>query len=367
MAEGYSTGIQTYLAYGDIAINRLVKIRVGSTTTPVEVELTDTDTVIGVTQSAAKSGELITVKPIYEDGTILIEASGVVAKGNKVYVSTFGRINDEVTAFPIGMALDASAAIGTSIPIALTKIADGTIEAADVTIEDAGDYYTSNNVEGALQEVGSDITNLTASQVAIVDAGGHYTATDTEGALAELGVGLDTEHLGEWCQFENARFGAVGGDPPDNDNALISGNTSGFHYVLNEAYYGNYHLLSDTGSFTEYLVVPFKPVRKVILAPGQHFEVDLSYVCPYTTGTITVTTKVTVCDDYNNKFATPYEEKTVLSISDPGSLELVSIASTDTSLNFRYITIFMKFVCVNTDVPLRLDGMRMQYHTKQIY
>lgn len=67
----------------------------------------------------------------------------------------------------------------------------GTPPASDVTIVDAGGYYTSGNVEGALQEVGSKLDALPADNVTLTDAGGYYTSTDVEGALQEVGLSIE--------------------------------------------------------------------------------------------------------------------------------------------------------------------------------
>lgn len=73
--------------------------------------------------------------------------------------------------------------------------------AADVSIADAGGYYTGTTVEAALQEAAVDTaavqTNLTAhlndasdahdaSAISILDTAARYTATDVEAALAEV-------------------------------------------------------------------------------------------------------------------------------------------------------------------------------------
>lgn len=77
-------------------------------------------------------------------------------------------------------------------------------DADDVSIADAGNYFTGTNVEVALQEVGSDLNTLNtalsghlsdttdahdASAISIVDTANNFTATDVEGALAELASG----------------------------------------------------------------------------------------------------------------------------------------------------------------------------------
>lgn len=64
--------------------------------------------------------------------------------------------------------------------------------AAEVSIVDAGAYFTGTNVEAALQELGASAGNgtddQTATEVPITDAGGYFTGTDVEAALQELGA-----------------------------------------------------------------------------------------------------------------------------------------------------------------------------------
>lgn len=96
--------------------------------------------------------------------------------------------------------------LGLSTPL-------GSASATLVTISDSGSYFTSDNAEGALQELGagkvdktvlaSTATGEGASDVGIEDVGGNFTATTVEGALAEI---MDVMFpLGSY------RFG--GGDP----------------------------------------------------------------------------------------------------------------------------------------------------------
>lgn len=61
--------------------------------------------------------------------------------------------------------------------------------ATSLTILDTGGYYTTDNVEEALRQIGASGGAggfPTASDVAIVDAGANYTATNVETALAEV-------------------------------------------------------------------------------------------------------------------------------------------------------------------------------------
>jgi hypothetical protein len=73
-------------------------------------------------------------------------------------------------------------------------IAVGGLEltADNVSIDDVGDYYTSLDVEGALQEVGEALDNLSAeaSAISIEDVGAYYTSDNVEGALQEIGLDI---------------------------------------------------------------------------------------------------------------------------------------------------------------------------------
>jgi hypothetical protein len=68
-----------------------------------------------------------------------------------------------------------------------------TTSADNITIADTGAFFTSSEVEGALQEVGtalaaiSDTDDQTASEIPITDIGTYYTGTDVEAALQEVG------------------------------------------------------------------------------------------------------------------------------------------------------------------------------------
>jgi hypothetical protein len=63
----------------------------------------------------------------------------------------------------------------------VTDLVDEHDQAAEISIADAGNYYTGTNVEAALQEAAQ------AATTQIADAGGYYAATNVEGALRELG------------------------------------------------------------------------------------------------------------------------------------------------------------------------------------
>jgi|GEM_PF-6332112 len=80
-----------------------------------------------------------------------------------------------------------------------------TVDADTVTVTDAGGYYDSTEVEGALQEAGADLAAHLAdtvdahdaSAISVADAGGYYTGTNVETVLAEIG-----QTLWPWYGFD---------------------------------------------------------------------------------------------------------------------------------------------------------------------
>lgn len=196
----YTTGTKTFTAYEDITENRVVMLRTSSVE-PTEVQLAHNDSAdfYGISVTSADAGSLISIMPFDKDGTYQIESSGVITKGNRVYVSTTndGRINDEETVTFVGVALTKSDAAGELVSVA--SVQEHVLsDASDVTIVDAGGYYTSSNVEGALQEAGSDIdaletltSALPAANVTIVDTGAYFSSSHVEGALQEVGADLN--------------------------------------------------------------------------------------------------------------------------------------------------------------------------------
>lgn len=65
--------------------------------------------------------------------------------------------------------------------------------AEDIIIDDVGEYFTSENVEGALQEIGNTLNNLSADATDIsFTPEGNISATNVQAAIEEL----DTEKIG---------------------------------------------------------------------------------------------------------------------------------------------------------------------------
>jgi hypothetical protein len=87
-------------------------------------------------------------------------------------------------------------------PVTVQQLADAATAditngpATNITIADAGGYFDAVNVEGALQEVFTDLADVATGQgaalIGIEDAGGIYTGTDVEAALQEIGPASET-------------------------------------------------------------------------------------------------------------------------------------------------------------------------------
>lgn len=168
MAEiGYTRGQTTFTAAEDLEKHRLVRVKSGSATTPVEVEYTDSGIVMGVTDESAKQGELVSIKPLNIEGTYEFEAAtgSSISVGDAVFINTDtrdGRVTDTNTGYYVGQSADTAVAneifeVGGVVGVI------GAADAGDVEISDPFDYFTSDNVEGALGELGNTL-NATGIQ-----------------------------------------------------------------------------------------------------------------------------------------------------------------------------------------------------------
>lgn len=68
-------------------------------------------------------------------------------------------------------------------------------EASNIPLQDVGEYYAVDNVEDALQQVGYTLANLSgqAIDISVVDIGNYYTSTNVEEVLQEVGLSLGTK------------------------------------------------------------------------------------------------------------------------------------------------------------------------------
>jgi hypothetical protein len=103
----------TFTAGEALAIYRRVKLSSGSGT---EVEYADAgDFSIGVTQEAAASAGLVSVKDVKDGGSQVCVASGAITVGATIYAADDGKVSASVTGMAIGYALEAALADGDQI------------------------------------------------------------------------------------------------------------------------------------------------------------------------------------------------------------------------------------------------------------
>lgn len=109
-------------------------------------------------------------------------ATLVSPAGTTEIIKVTARVSNSMT---VVRAQDGSSAasfqVGARVDMRVNaaSIAEISDEASEISIADAGGYYTGTDVEAALQEAAQ------AATTRITDAGGYYTATDVEGALQE--------------------------------------------------------------------------------------------------------------------------------------------------------------------------------------
>lgn len=188
---GYTRGQTTFTAAEELEKHRLVRVKAGSITSPVEVEYTDSGFVMGVTDEPAEAGELVSIRPLNLEGTYeFTSASDTIAVGSPLFVNTDardGRVTDTDTGYFVGQATEA----GTENEVIEVGGVVGVIGAGaaeDISIDDSVfNYFTSDNVNGALQELGA-----TLSQTDIVARQNVLYSLRTDPAFAPM----DTSDIG---------------------------------------------------------------------------------------------------------------------------------------------------------------------------
>lgn len=374
----YTEGTVTYTANEDLQKHRVVRVVASSTTDPIGVTLASTTTTdcIGITETSAKAGELVSVRPFDDNGTYQIQSAGAIAKGSLVYIGDGdGRINDEEKAMVIGRALS-DGATGQLVTVAMLHQEDTEVAAEDVTVEDAGDYFTGTNVEDVLQEVGEFEDNLTASQVAIVDSAGLYTATDVEGALEEIAdAAAGYKAVEDFFTMDMAMQATGGGNPATAAGRLIGSTSSNdlFRELYGTGYYGMSRVsLSSvvTGaSRTTYMYLPMQLRYRAEHVQPLPLTVELLHDGNYTFApggslsiqgrTMLIGSNYVLEDTYASKTVPPVATKTYATMA---QFDLDTVAQP-----IDYVHLFLRFDYqdMQTD-PLKMYGCRVQYYTKPI-
>lgn len=155
-----NNGFKTFLAGAALVGNRRVKIASGTITTPPQVVYAAAgEDYIGVTEYAAASGADVAVRLISAPGTYECEVtlSSAIARGTVLYGGANGTVSDAAVGSAIGVALEAAAATGNIIEVALWSVKSTT--AATVSQADAGEHFSAAEatVEAALQKLAKTI------------------------------------------------------------------------------------------------------------------------------------------------------------------------------------------------------------------
>ncbi len=137
-------------------------------------------------------------------------------------------------------------------PASAISIDDGTVRywpmLALTSVSPGAGYFASDNVEGALQELGAHVVDTSdahdASAISIADAGGYYAGADVEAALQELGTGAsgDAYDLGSTLSgavtVDRAngtwQHGTLAGNVTLTFSAVTSGKDLGFTLELTQ-------------------------------------------------------------------------------------------------------------------------------------
>lgn len=148
----FTEGPVTFTAGEELAAHRRVKLKSGSTTTPLEVEYADAgEDFIGITMDNAEDGDLIAIAPLCREGTFLVTAAGTFSAMADIYGAADGKVDDTASGTAYFKALEAATAAGDIVEVILHPGVSTT--AATVSIADAGGYTTQSTVEAALQEI----------------------------------------------------------------------------------------------------------------------------------------------------------------------------------------------------------------------
>jgi len=154
----YTIGPVTFTAGEELAQYRRVKLKSGSTTTPLQVEYADAgEDFIGITLDHAESGDLIAVAPLCREGTFLVVAADAFSALADIYGAADGKVSDTSSGTAYFKALEAATAAGDIVEVILHPSVSTT--AGTVSIADAGAHTTTVTVEAALQEIYAHILN----------------------------------------------------------------------------------------------------------------------------------------------------------------------------------------------------------------
>jgi hypothetical protein len=111
-------GSMTFTANGTLGAKVRVKITAASATDPPQVEVAGAgEEHIGITEFAAASGALVTVRSRKSPGIHEATAAGAFAVGAALYGAAAGKVDDVISGSIIGYAVEAATADGDIVRI----------------------------------------------------------------------------------------------------------------------------------------------------------------------------------------------------------------------------------------------------------
>ena len=181
----YNEGKRTFTAGEALANKRRVKIKSGTTTSPIEVEYADAgEQHIGITEYAVASGELVAIKLRTSEGTQEVTAAGAFAIGATLYGAADGKVDDASSGTAVSIAIEAATADGDIVEVEEFTVISTT--AATISIADAGTFTAQTDVEAALQEI---YQHMLSAQSFLSVGLESLLETDGTNIVARLGVG----------------------------------------------------------------------------------------------------------------------------------------------------------------------------------
>jgi hypothetical protein len=161
MQSVYNEGPKGYTAGEALVANRRVKIEGGTTKVPPEVVYADSgEACIGFTLGAAAAGDIVTVRPINDNGTFYAEAAEAFAVNATLYGATNGKVQGTSSGTAYFLALEAAGDDGDVVEIMPFPVTATT--AATVSITDTGDFTDVEDTEAALAEIYQDAQSTLA-------------------------------------------------------------------------------------------------------------------------------------------------------------------------------------------------------------
>jgi hypothetical protein len=106
---------------------------------------------IGFTLGSAADGDIVTVRPINDNGTFYAEAAEAFAVDATLYGATDGKVQDTSSGTAYFLALEAAGADGDVVEIMPFPVTATT--AATVSITDTGEVITATTVDAAILEL----------------------------------------------------------------------------------------------------------------------------------------------------------------------------------------------------------------------